>query len=680
MALKLSKVNPTTGKQHWIVEDENYDYCQEIARSAYADMLHDTERNKKYELGIIAAIKRMRERGRACDVLDIGTGTGLLSMMAVRNGADTVHACDAFEPAAACAEKIIAVNGMAGKIKLIHKRSTDVLIPEDMSVKANILVTEVFDTELIGEGAISTFRHALKHLLEPDCIVVPSASRMYIQPVQSFYLSTCNHLKISLPKELAAIGTPPSAEQFNNGLAAPLFDLQLSQLSNDLFDALAPPKVVFTFDFCGRKDLPKENESVTLFTASTSGSCHAFFMWWDLDMDMDGDIQLSCAPAWHQPYSADELQWRDHWMQAVFFPQNPLPVVKGEGYAILSQHDEYSLAFDIQPADKRKEIYWLEDSGSQALHHCYTRPRLAMLQDTSSISVYMKSLQGKVDGNTTALCASESSSFLPYLLARLGAKKIYVVESGFIGSRRIAQSIIDYNELADVIHIYSSYDDIPASIMEQITMLVGEPYFSLTSLPWDDLRFWYIRSTLTHNVQVYPGTAHLMAMAVQFDDLHKIRQPVGVVEGLDLNVYDEMIENARLTSDDSIEPQSLWEYPCKALSLPFRLLTFDLATSLADVEGVQMSSEGHFDILSNGEYNGIAIWMVYDLDKSNQVSFGVLEDVSPGTYPKWNMERKQAVFLPRLSQAVTANKSTVSYKAAFHLEDGNMELSFSLNS
>lgn len=73
-------------------------------------------------------------------------------------------------------------------------------------------------------------------------------------------------------------------------------------------------------------------------------------------------------------------------------------------------------------------------------------------------------------------------------------------------------------------------------------MLVGEPYFSLTSLPWDDLRFWYIRSTLTHNVQVYPGTAHLMAMAVQFDDLHKIRQPVGVVEGLDLNVYDEMIE------------------------------------------------------------------------------------------------------------------------------------------
>lgn len=55
---------------------------------------------------------------------------------------------------------------MAGKIKLVQKRSTEMKVPDDMEFRANILVTEVFDTELIGEGAIGTFRHALEHLLE----------------------------------------------------------------------------------------------------------------------------------------------------------------------------------------------------------------------------------------------------------------------------------------------------------------------------------------------------------------------------------------------------------------------------------------------------------------------------------------------------------------------------------
>ena len=36
----------------------------------------------------------------------------------------------------------------------------------DLRERANILVTEVFDTELIGEGALGTFQHAHAHLLQ----------------------------------------------------------------------------------------------------------------------------------------------------------------------------------------------------------------------------------------------------------------------------------------------------------------------------------------------------------------------------------------------------------------------------------------------------------------------------------------------------------------------------------
>ena len=67
-----------------------------------------------------------------------------------------------------CAVKIIEENGFASRIKLVRKRSTEMSVGEngDMAARANILVTEVFDTELIGEGALATFQHAQQVLLE----------------------------------------------------------------------------------------------------------------------------------------------------------------------------------------------------------------------------------------------------------------------------------------------------------------------------------------------------------------------------------------------------------------------------------------------------------------------------------------------------------------------------------
>lgn len=182
-------LNPATGRfDAFDLHPDSYDNTQEIARSAFADMLHDTERNQKYEVGLRTAIQRMHAAGREAHVLDIGTGTGILAMMAVRCGADSVHACEAFRPMADCAARIMTANGKRAQITLIKKRSTDVVVggaDGDMARRANILVTEVFDTELIGEGAIGIFNHAHEHLLEKECIVVPDRAIMYAQVVQS---------------------------------------------------------------------------------------------------------------------------------------------------------------------------------------------------------------------------------------------------------------------------------------------------------------------------------------------------------------------------------------------------------------------------------------------------------------------------------------------------------------
>lgn len=50
--------------------------------------------NEKYYQGIRAAVSRIKARGERVVVLDIGTGTGLLSMMAVTAGADFCYAVE----------------------------------------------------------------------------------------------------------------------------------------------------------------------------------------------------------------------------------------------------------------------------------------------------------------------------------------------------------------------------------------------------------------------------------------------------------------------------------------------------------------------------------------------------------------------------------------------------------
>ena len=120
----------------------------------------------------------------------VGTGTGLLSLMAAREGADKVTALEVFKPMGDCARHITGHSEWADKITVISERSTDV--SQIGGSPADIIVAEVFDTELIGEGALRTFKEALQRLAKPGCRVVPSSGNVYIVPVESHLLEMFN--------------------------------------------------------------------------------------------------------------------------------------------------------------------------------------------------------------------------------------------------------------------------------------------------------------------------------------------------------------------------------------------------------------------------------------------------------------------------------------------------------
>ncbi|XP_033755717.1 LOW QUALITY PROTEIN: protein arginine N-methyltransferase 7-like [Pecten maximus] len=685
MSTFVSIINPVTGKTDWSLQNDDYDFHQEIARSAYADMLHDTERNQKYYSALRQAVGILRERGERIHVLDIGTGTGLLSMMAATLGADQVTACEAFSPMAECAKKGILQNGFADKIKLIPKRSTEILVGKDgdMESRANILITEVFDTELIGEGGIGTFTHAHKELLQNDCIVVPSVANMYVQPVRSDLVRRWRDI---LPIKMGgcdSINTP--AELTNCGGAPSLHDLQLDQIPRDQFEVISAPIKVFRFDFSGKTPLPFENQSQNVVKSLTSGQVDGVFMWWDLEMDTQGEINLSCAPSWAHP-NIEELQWRDHWMQAIYYPSIPLEVNKGEEVKVISYHDEYSLCFEVAKESSEKEDCHKEGGpvGSCGTHICFSRGRIGMMNDPVRRRIYEEILQKNVTSNTTCLCLGDGN-IMALMAATLGCKKVFTVEAN-PSIRKVMESFIRKNGLGEVVTVLTKNPGAltPVDLGDcKVDLVLGEPYFQSSVLPWHNISHWYnidqLSNILVDEAKIFPAAMTIKAMAVDFTDLWKIRAPVGMCEGFNLQVFDDLIERSSDIADETVEPQPLWEYPCTARSDVVDIYNFQY-TSSWDETAVAVTKI--LNLQSEGRCNGVVLWADFDFGQNCVVSTGPREGSHVGKEVKWDIYTRQGVHL--LKQPITSGsmgkdpevKQAVHVTFNFRPKQGDLEFTF----
>ena len=83
-------------------------------------------------------------------VLEIGAGTGILAMMAARAGAKHVYTCEMNPPVAQAAQENIVRNGYADWITVIPKKSTDLVIGEDIPAPADLLVSEITSNDLLS--------------------------------------------------------------------------------------------------------------------------------------------------------------------------------------------------------------------------------------------------------------------------------------------------------------------------------------------------------------------------------------------------------------------------------------------------------------------------------------------------------------------------------------------------
>ncbi|KAM6223113.1 protein arginine N-methyltransferase 7 [Rhynchocyon petersi] len=634
MKIFSGRANPTTGSVEWLEEDEHYDYHQEIARSSYADMLHDKDRNIKYYQGIRAAVNRVKNRGQKALVLDIGTGTGLLSMMAVTAGADFCYAIEVFKPMADAAVKIVEKNGFSDKIKIINKHSTEVTVGKDgdMPCRANILITELFDTELIGEGALPSYEHAHRHLMQEHCEAVPHRATVYAQLVESRRMWSWNklfpiHVQTSLGEQVIV---PPLELERCPG-APSVYDIQLNQVSPSDFTVLSDVLPMFSVDFSKQVSSSAACHSQR-FKPLASGRAQVVLSWWDIEMDPEGKIRCTMAPFWAHP-EPEGLQWRDHWMQCVYFLSREEPVEQDAALCLVAHHDDYCVWYSLRRTSPEKDdpdFHQVRPVCDCQAHLLWNRLRFGEINDQVRTDQYVQALGTVLKPDSICLCVSDGS-LLPVLAHHLGAEQVFTVESS-AASYRLMKKIFKTNQLEEKINMMEKRPELltPADLGgKKVSVLLAEPFFTTSLLPWHNLYFWYVRTAvdqhLAPSVVVMPQAASLHAMVVEFRDLWRIRSPCGDCEGFDVHIMDEMIKRALdFRESREAEPHPLWEYPCRSLSEPQQILTFDFQQP---VPQQLLRAEGSMELRRPGRSHGAVLWMDYHLTPANTVSTGLLRPV-----------------------------------------------------
>ena len=141
-------------------------------------MLNDKRRNAAFKRAI---------KGQ-CDgkkVVDIGSGSGILSHYAKEQKAESVFAVEANETMAEISKRILHSAKNGNVIKVIEKLSTHVDAETEMGGgKADLLITETFDCGLLGEHALEILDHAWKYLINSAGKVIPHSARLFISAVE----------------------------------------------------------------------------------------------------------------------------------------------------------------------------------------------------------------------------------------------------------------------------------------------------------------------------------------------------------------------------------------------------------------------------------------------------------------------------------------------------------------
>jgi SAM-dependent methyltransferase len=134
-------------------------------------MLRDTERNEAYQRAIAHVVKP------GDIVLDMGAGTGILSIFAAAAGARKVYAVER-TGIAEVARRVIAANGYSASIEILQSDLEEVSLPE----KVDVIVSEWMGGFGVDENLLAPLVMARDRWLRPGGKMIPGRVTAMLAP------------------------------------------------------------------------------------------------------------------------------------------------------------------------------------------------------------------------------------------------------------------------------------------------------------------------------------------------------------------------------------------------------------------------------------------------------------------------------------------------------------------
>lgn len=138
-------------------------------------MIEDTTRTGAFHRSIHATV----HPGDV--VLDVGAGTGILSLFAAQAGAARVYAIERAPGAAHLARQLIATNGLADRVLVIEGDVESMLALESVDV----IVSEWLGVYAVDENMLAPVLTARERWLRPGGRMIPGLTTVWLAPVFS---------------------------------------------------------------------------------------------------------------------------------------------------------------------------------------------------------------------------------------------------------------------------------------------------------------------------------------------------------------------------------------------------------------------------------------------------------------------------------------------------------------